>query len=80
MVETIPNLSGVNHLSGRAKRKLKRMNTVHLRGVCPNCKDVQVRFFKDIYLKGQPTKHNRWLCKKCRGTFTREELKDVKYV
>lgn len=75
-----PMLNGVNHLSGRSKRRLKRMNTVHLEGLCPNCKDEPVRFYKDLVFKGRNPEHNKWYCKKCKKTFRREDLKYVKYI
>ena len=75
-----PMLRNVNHLSGKSKRKLKRMNTVNLRGLCPNCKDEPVRFYKDlIFGPGRKSEHNKWYCKKCKKTFRREDLQYVKY-
>lgn len=87
MTETIngyskkdPELKNVNHMSGGAKRKLKRMNTIHLRGLCPSCKNVEVRFYKDlIFGPGRKNEHNRWFCKQCKKTFRREDLEYVKY-
>lgn len=80
MEETKP-IVNVDNLAGYSRRKLKRMNTVHLQGVCPKCQDQPVKFYKDlIFGPSRKTEHNKWYCKKCKRTFRREDLKDVKYV
>ena len=61
-------------------RKLLRQNTFHLRGTCPNCGNTNIRFYKDLVFGiGRKNEHNKWYCKRCHKTFTKEELKDVKY-
>lgn len=66
-------------LSGRSKRQLIRMNTIHLRGVCPKCGDKNVRFYKELIFKGKKNQHNKWFCKKCSETYRREDLENVYY-
>lgn len=72
------------NLSGRAKRKLLRRNTVHLRGICPKCGKIGMRWHKDIptnrYNNGKRIfEHNKWVCKSCNFITDREGLKYVKY-
>ena len=76
-METLLNLE---HLSGRSRRKLLRLNTIHLRGLCPVCGDQTVRFYKEIVFNGKANQHNKWYCKKCHNTFDRKDLEYVKYV
>ena len=77
-METTLNL---DHLSGRTKRRLKRMNTIHLQGLCPVCGDQPVRFYKDlVFAHGKEAEHNKWYCKKCGKTFDRKDLEYVKYI
>lgn len=65
-------------LTGSFKRKLIRQNTIHLRGICPNCGRPNIRFYKRIETKAV-TANNRWYCKGCGKAFKREDLEYVKY-
>ncbi len=67
-------------LSGSSKRKLERQNTIHLRGICPNCGKTNMRFYKRIYTKSGSNMANRWFCKGCGKAFKREDLEYVKFV
>ena len=67
-------------ITGRFAIKLKRQNTVHLRGVCPRCGTENVKFYKDVTLKGSNnTMHDIWFCRKCGKASSFKELKYVKY-
>lgn len=65
-------------LSGRSARKLRRANTVHLDGLCPNCGE-RARWQKDIPLVNGKWDHNKWVCKYCNSKFDRKDFKYVKY-
>ena len=67
------------NLGGKTQRRLNRKNTVHLKGICPKCEQVGIKFHKYIPLKNGEADHNKWVCPKCNGRFAREELKYVKY-
>lgn len=62
-------------LSGRSARKLARQNTVHLRGLCPNCGNAMK--WRKMDLNGNK---NVWVCKNCGKTLARKDLPYVKYV
>lgn len=62
-------------LSGRSKRKLNRMNTVHWIGICPEC-GGECEYKHNWAIK----KKDIWVCKKCKKAFNKEVLKDGRYI
>lgn len=64
-------------MTGYFGRMLKRRNTIHLRGVCPNCGRTNMKFRKILY--GKPIKHDIWYCSRCGKTAKRGDLEYVRY-
>lgn len=69
----------IANVAGYSKRKMDRANTIHLRGVCPKCGKFGMKYVKYMPTKSKSIK-NKWYCKHCGTSATREELKYVKYV
>ena len=61
-------------LSGRSQRKLKRQNTAHWIGKCPECGGI-CRYHKNWAIK----KKDIWICSDCKKAFDKEALKDGRY-
>lgn len=64
-------------LSGRSQRKVKRQNTAHWIGKCPDCGSI-CRYRRE---RSASEKKDIWVCMnpKCRKSFEKEQLKDGRY-